>query len=62
MQDETYFDYELQVWVKNNIVQRCSHPTTMRQYSACCNADNYHGFPIDEAKALHATPRADGSR
>ena len=24
------FDYELQVWVVNGIIQRCGHPDTMR--------------------------------
>ncbi len=51
----TDFDYELQVWVKNNIIQRCGHPISMRQ---CCNAGKYHGLPVEEAKKLvNPTPR-----
>jgi len=35
------FDYELQVWVIDGIIQRCGHPATMRfQDRFCCNA--YH--------------------
>jgi hypothetical protein len=33
------FDYELQVWVSNGIIQCCRHPDTMHlQGRSCCNA------------------------
>ena len=41
------FDYELQVWVTNGIIQRCGHPDTMRsQGKFCCNAYRLAGQNI----------------
>ncbi len=41
------FDYELQVWVANGIIQRCGHPETMRfQAKSCCNAYQLAGQSI----------------
>ena len=41
------FDYELQVWVANGIIQRCGHPETMRlQGRFCCNAYRLAGRSI----------------
>ena len=41
------FDYELQVWVANGIIQCCGHPATMRlQGRSCCNAYRLAGRSI----------------
>lgn len=37
------FDYDLQVWVLNYIIQDCGHPESMRK---CCNARLYAGQDI----------------
>lgn len=39
------FDYELQVWVIDGVVQRCGHPETMKN---CCNGSKYAGQRIDQ--------------
>lgn len=38
------FDYRLQVWVKDGVVQPCAHPDSMRQ--PCCRAATYHGYKV----------------
>ena len=41
------FDYELQVWVANGIIQRCGHPNTMPSPKKfCCNAYRLAGQNI----------------
>jgi hypothetical protein len=41
------FDYELQVWVRNGIIQNCGHPAMMRtQDGPCCNAYHLAGQKI----------------
>jgi hypothetical protein len=41
------FDYELQVWVIDGIIQRCGHPATMRfQDRSWCNAYRLAGRSI----------------
>lgn len=41
------FDYDVQVWVINGIVQRCGHPESM---GYCCNKKKYAGLTIEEAR------------
>ena len=31
------YDYTLQVWIKNYIIQCCAHPESMRKDKPCCN-------------------------
>jgi len=38
------YDYDLQVWVRNYIVENCGHPASMRP--GCCNGDRYAGEDI----------------
>jgi len=41
------FDYELQVWVVDGIIQNCGHPVVMRhQDRPCCNAYRLAGQKI----------------
>jgi hypothetical protein len=41
------FDYELQVWVRDGIIQNCGHPEMMRtQDGPCCNAYHLAGQKI----------------
>jgi hypothetical protein len=41
------FDYELQVWVVNGIIQCCGHPDTMLSpKNFCCNAYRLAGRTI----------------
>lgn len=42
------FDYDLQVWVLDYIIQRCGHPVSM---AGCCNASRYAGQDIRTLKA-----------
>jgi hypothetical protein len=42
------FDYSLQVWIVEGIVQRCGHPARMREHGPCCNQDLYAGRPVAE--------------
>ena len=41
------YDYDLQVWVKNYIIQDCGHPTNMKAEN-CCNAHIAAGKDIRE--------------
>jgi hypothetical protein len=41
------FDYELQAWVVDGIIQNCGHPAVMRhQDRPCCNAYRLDGQKI----------------
>jgi hypothetical protein len=42
------FDYALQVWVVDGIVQRCGHPPAMARRGPCCAAFVLAGRRIDE--------------
>ncbi|MEK7220789.1 MAG: hypothetical protein AAB253_06285, partial [candidate division NC10 bacterium] len=42
------FDYRLQVWVKNGIVEPCGHPARMRTSEPCCGQHAYAGRAILE--------------
>ena len=42
------FDYQLQVWVRDGIVQPCGHPARMRTSGPCCTQDAYAGRSILE--------------
>ncbi len=43
------FDYDLQVWVVDHIVQRCGHPEAMSSPEHyCCNARELAGQDIRE--------------
>jgi len=37
------YDYNLQVWVKDGIIQKCGHQQTV----GCCNAGVYAGRKIE---------------
>jgi hypothetical protein len=70
------FDYDVQVWVKNGIVQNCGH--IGQQSEPCCNARRYAGLrltqafaheadrrnpqPADTLQPLFSFDRADGTR
>ena len=41
------FDYALQVWVVEGVVQRCGHPAAMSQHASCCAASVLAGQRID---------------
>ena len=45
---EVKFDYDLQVWAIDGIIQDCGHPQSMRP--GCCNSDKFKGMTIEEAK------------
>lgn len=45
------FDYALQVWVKDGIIQPCGHPSRMRLAEpTCCNQNKYALFKIEEVR------------
>lgn len=46
------YDYDLQVWVVNGIIQRCGHRSNV---SCGCNGLKYAGLTINEARAAAAT-------
>ncbi len=41
------FDYALQVWVVEGVVQRCGHPPSRARYGACCTAFVLAGRRVD---------------
>jgi hypothetical protein len=43
------FDYDLQVWVIEGVVQRCGHPSSMAD---CCNARKFAGQQIAAIKEV----------
>jgi len=48
------FDYELQVWVANGIIQCCGHPASMRlQGRSWCNAYRLPGQNILDVSNAH---------
>lgn len=42
------FDYALQVWVVEGVVQRCGHPAAMSRPDPCCAAFVLAGQRIDQ--------------
>jgi len=44
------FDYTLQVWVLEGIIQNCGHPQNMSKGHGCCNARTLHGRKISETQ------------
>jgi len=46
------YDYQLQVWVVNGIIQNCGHPESMRP--GCCNADKLQGKKLADIDKFYA--------
>ncbi len=42
------FDYALQVWVVDGVVQRCGHPPAIARRGPCCPALRLAGRRIDQ--------------
>jgi len=42
------YDYDIQCWVEDYIIQDCGHPETMRP--GCCNGDRLKGKDIRNIK------------
>jgi|TARA_R110000822_G_C14888127_1_gene447384 hypothetical protein len=42
--NQVKYNYELQVWVKNGIIQPCGHPDTMKTNGHCCDQDKFKGL------------------
>ena len=56
------FDYRLQVWVRNGIVQPCGHPPGRRADGPCCAQDAHAGrsiLAIEGAEARRDRPEAE---
>jgi len=56
------FDYRLQVWVWDGIVQPCGHPARMRTSGPCCGQHAYAGrsiLEIEGAEARTESPEPD---
>jgi hypothetical protein len=56
------FDYALQVWVVEGVVQRCGHPPAMARRGPCCPAFRLAGRRIDtipEVQRRRQTPGDD---
>lgn len=47
MENELYFDYAIQVWIKDGIVQDCGHPDEMKENN-CCTAHRLAGCSIKQ--------------
>jgi len=43
------FDYDLQVWVIDGVIQDCGHPDSMR-CASYCNQRKYHGMKLSEVR------------
>lgn len=48
--NETEYNYQLQVWVVNGIIQPCEHPASMRITGPCCPANRYWGLTIAQVR------------
>ena len=48
------YDYALQVWVLDGIVQACGHPSEMRRFAPCCDQDRYQGLTPATARRYRA--------
>ncbi len=46
------FDYEMQVWIVDGIIQPCGHPDSMKVRHACCNAWLYRNMAIGTARDM----------
>ena len=47
------YDYDLQVWVINGVVEICGHPDSMRPDGmCCCNRFRYAGMSQTEARVV----------
>jgi len=44
------FDYELQVWIVDGIIQDCGHPRTPEKGHGCCNARRLHGRKVRDVQ------------
>jgi hypothetical protein len=54
------FDYALQVWVIDGIVQRCGHPPVMARRGPCCTAFVLAGHRIAETPGAQRRGSATG--
>ncbi len=54
------FDYALQVWVVEGVVQRCGHPPAMARRGPCCAAFVLAGRRIDEIPGAQRRGSASG--
>jgi hypothetical protein len=52
------FDYALQVWVVEGVVQRCGHPPAMARRGPCCPAFRLAGRRIDGIPGAQRRPIA----
>jgi hypothetical protein len=53
------FNYDLQVWILDGMVQPCAHPASMRVKQAwCCRAYLWRGMTEAEAIAEHEAHKA----
>lgn len=51
----TYYNYDLQVWVKGGVVMSCAHPSDQPSHeNHSCTQHEYSGLDIEEAVAEHA--------
>jgi hypothetical protein len=55
------YDYTLQVWVVDGIVQRCGHPPAMARRGPCCMAFVLAGRRIDEIPGAQRRGSASGT-
>lgn len=43
---DLHFDYKLQVYILDGIIQGCNHPDSMKTNGPCCNQDKLKGQSI----------------
>jgi hypothetical protein len=53
------FDYALQAWVVDGIVQCCGHPAAMSRHAPCCAAFALAGQRIDRISGAQERRRRD---
>ncbi len=56
------FDYDLQVWVIEGIVQPCGHSKAMRVNGLCCHVARVAGLTLAEAKRRLHVDSSKGKR
>jgi hypothetical protein len=52
------FDYTLQVWVIDGVVQRCGHQAAMSRQAPCCAALALGGQRIDQVPSAQRRDQA----
>ena len=65
MDDNTnlVYDNDMQVWVRDGVIEPCAHPASMRTHGRiCCNGHLYAGYRIRDIEQGRAAMRGATTR